>query len=330
MNNLSYWFQCILFAGLLAMCSAGDSMASAQSFVVDLLMGEPVPMDALLEDLQSVRVVYMGEIHTIARHHTFQATVLKGLADRKLKLALGMEMFTRDQQPVLDRWQKGNEDVPALMREMGDDLWTNLNDYRDVLLAARRLHIPIIGLNASGILVHKVARKGLAGLSPEERASLPADLQERINPLNDRLLRLRLRVHKAFQGMGLDRIVLAQAVRDETMARGIVTFLQSPEGKDRTMMVIAGNGHVNYGFGIPDALKRSLDVPTRIIVCSESGELVLSEKEERQAVPITITHEELRFIRLPLGDYLQVAPPPEGESIKPDSDRVVSALGTDE
>jgi uncharacterized iron-regulated protein len=315
MNNLSYWFHCIAFAGVLTMCVAGNGMASAPPSVVDLLMGEPVPMDELFEDLQGVRVVYLGEIHTIARHHAFQEAVLKGLAARKPKLALGMEMFTRDQQPVLDRWQKSTDDVSALFRDLGEDRWTNLNDYREVLLAARKLHIPIIGLNASGLVVHKVARKGLEGLTPEERGSLPPDLKERINPLNERLLKLRLRVHKAFQGMGLDRIVLAQAVRDETMAQGIVTFLKSAEGKDRTMIVITGNGHVNYGFGIPDAVKRSLDVSSRIIVCSESGELVLSKSEERQAVPITITHEELRFIRLPLGDYLQIAPLPEEESI---------------
>ncbi len=42
----------------------------------------------------------------------------------------------------------------------------------------------------------------------------------------------------------------------ETMAQGVVRFLQSPQGTDRIMMVIAGNGHVNYGFGIPEAVKQ--------------------------------------------------------------------------
>ena len=315
MNNLLRRSCCALLTGTLMVCSVANGLASSPSLVIDLLMGEPVQVESLLDDLESVRVVYVGEIHTIARHHVFQAGLLKALAERKPKLALGMEMFTQDQQPILDRWQQGDEDISALMRDLGGERWTNLRDYGFVLLAARKLRVPIVGLNASDALVHKVARKGLDALTPEEKRAIPADLKEHINPLNDRLLRLRLRVHMAFQGKGLDRIVLAQALRDETMAQGVVRFLKSPAGLDRTMMVIAGNGHVNFGFGIPEAVKRLLDVTSRIVLCSESGELVLSAEEERQAVHISITHEDLRFIRVPIADYVQIAPLPDEESI---------------
>jgi hypothetical protein len=47
---------------------------------------------------------------------------------------------------------------------------------------------------------------------------------------------------------------------------------------------------------------------SRIILISESGELVLSEEEKRHAVPVDIRHEDLRFIRSPIADYLHVAP----------------------
>ncbi len=57
-------------------------------------------------------------------------------------------------------------------------------------------------------------------------------------------------------------------------------------------------------------------MPSRIVLASESGELVLSKEEQRQAVPIDMTHQDLRFIRVPIVDYLQlVAPPAEEESI---------------
>jgi uncharacterized iron-regulated protein len=297
------------------LCPLGTALASSVSFIVDLLAGEPIPMETLLDDLAHVRVIYLGEIHTIARHHELQTAILRGVAARNPKVALGMEMFTQEQQPILDRWQNGSEDISALMRDLGGNRWTNLKDYRSVLLAARELRVPIVGLNASDVLVHKVAMAGLDRLTPEEQTALPPGLKENINPLNDRLLRLRLKVHKAFQGMGLDRIVLAQALRDQTMAQGVVRFLQSPQGSDRIMMVIAGNGHVNYGFGIPEAVKRRLDLPSRIVLASESGELVLSREEQRQAVPVEITHQDLRFIRVPIADYLQVVPLPEEESI---------------
>jgi uncharacterized iron-regulated protein len=115
-------------------------------------------------------------------------------------------------------------------------------------------------------------------------------------------------VHKAFRDKTLDRIVQAQSLRDETMAQAAARFLKSPEGKDRVMLVIAGGGHVNYGFGIPDRLKRIMDVPSRIVLQSESGELVLSEAEKSQSMPVDISHQDLKFIRNPIADYLFVVP----------------------
>ena len=315
MFHLAACLFCLIGAWLTMTSAPVQAKCVTEPFVVDLLMGEPVPMEVLLDDLAQVRVVYVGEIHTIARHHQFQQELLQGLTDRGIKVALGLEMFTDEQQPLLDRWRQGTQPLESIKDELGEDYWTNQKDYEPLLLMARERGVPIIGLNAPGKLVRKIARQGLEGLTPAERDALPSGL-DHVDPLNDRLLRMRLRVHKAFQAKSLDRIVLAQALRDETMARAVARFLGSPEGKDRIVLVVAGNGHVNYGFGIPEGVRRRFDVPFRIIISSESGELVLSETEKRQAAPVEVTHEDLRFIRVPIGDYLQVVPLREpGESI---------------
>ncbi len=301
------FFWGIVLIAIYAIPIEGQALDSGHPFIIDLLMGEPVEIKTMLDDLAEARIIYLGEIHTIARHHKLQTEMLKLLNERGLKLALGMEMFSVERQPILDRWLAGKQTVNDLIRELGKEHWTNLKDYESVLTTARNLGIPIAGLNAPDKLVHKIAREGVAGLSPEEKDSLPKDL-EQINPLNDRLLRLRLRVHKAFQDKSLDNIVLAQALRDATMARAVMEFLESPAGKDSTMLVIAGTGHVNYGFGIPERVKARLDLPFRIIVASESGELVLSEEEIRQTAPIHLTHKDLEFIQKPIADYLHVIP----------------------
>ncbi|HTY24839.1 MAG TPA: ChaN family lipoprotein [Desulfomonilaceae bacterium] len=275
--------------------------------IIDLIMGEPVAVETMLDDLAGVRIVYLGEIHTIARHHQLQTDILKSLCEREMKPALGMEMFSEEQQTTLDRWLSGKQRITELIKQLGKEHWTNLQDYESLLTSARELGVPVIALNAPDRLVRKVAREGLAGLSPEEQASLPEGF-EQINPLNDKLLRLRLRVHKAFQEKSLDNIVLAQSLRDATMARAVVRFLDSPGGKDRSMLVVAGSGHLNYGFGIPERVKQRLDLPFRIILASESGELVLSEEEQGQMVPIHLTHNDLEFIQKPIADYLHVIP----------------------
>jgi len=305
--KLSVYFCGIVLIAILATLGEVQALDSDSPLIIDVLMGEPVEMETMLDDLADARIIYLGEIHTIARHHKLQADILKSLKERGLKPALGMEMFSAEQQPALDRWLSGKRDLNHLIRDLGKEHWTNLKDYESVLAAARDLGIPVIGLNAPDKLVRRLAREGLSGLSPEEKSSLPEDL-EQINSLNDRLLRLRLRVHKAFEDKSLDNVVLAQSLRDATMGRAIVEFLNSPKGKDATMLVIAGTGHLNYGFGIPERVKRKLDLPFRIILASESGELVLSEEEKRQMAPMHLTHRDFEFIEKPIADYLHVIP----------------------
>jgi uncharacterized iron-regulated protein len=297
----------LLVVTVLTVLEGGFTMASSDPFIIDLLMGEPVTLETMTDDISGARIVYVGEIHTIARHHQLQIQILRTLAERGLKLSLGMEMFSREQQPILDKWQKGNESVTKLTEELGKEHWTNLQDYGGILILARESGIPIIGLNAKDVLVRKMARQGIEGLNEEERNELPPGFPE-INPLNDRLLRLRLKVHKAFEKQSLDRIVLAQALRDATMASAVAAYLDSPGGRDRAMVVIAGTGHLNYGFGIPERVRELTGLSCRIVLPSESGELVLSEEEKRQALPVHITHEDLKFIRVPIADYLHVIP----------------------
>lgn len=292
--------------------SLPTSASECGPFVLDLLIGEPVPMEEMLDDLSTVGLVYIGEIHTVERHHEFQAEVIAKMADKGIKLALGMEMFSQGQQPVLDHWLQGKDGVDSLIRDLGKEHWTNLEDYNMVLIRARALGIPVVGLNASDELVRKVARGGMEDLSTEEKRLVPEGTDQ-INPSYDRLLRMRLRVHKAFHAKSLDRIVLAHALRDEVMARAVAGFHDSPEGKDRVMVVIAGSGHLNYGFGVPERVERLLKLPYRIILPTESGELILSEEEKRQSMPVHISHEDLRFIRAPIADYLHVLPLKEAQ-----------------
>lgn len=307
MIKLSAFLSGILLFAIHAIPAVVHAVDTDSPLIIDVLMGEPVEMETMLDDLADVKIIYLGEVHTIARHHKLQTDLLDRLKGRGVKPALGMEMFSTQHQAVLDRWLSGKQSINDLIRELGKEHWTNLKDYESVLTTARDLGIHVVGLNAPDDLVRKIAREGLDGLSAKEKASLPEDL-EQIDPLNDRLLRLRLRVHKAFEAKSLDNIVLAQALRDATMARAVVEFLNSPKGKDTVMVVVAGSGHINYGLGIPERVKRRLDLPFRIILASESGELVLSEQEMRQMAPTHLTHKDLEFIQKPVADYLHVIP----------------------
>lgn len=277
--------------------------ASEDFMVVDVLFGEPIALDAMLDDLATVQMIYLGEIHTIARHHRVQTELLRRLSFKDVKLALGMEMFSEDQQAALDRWQKGRTGFRELVKELGEEKWTNLKDYQELITTARRLAVPIVGLNAPDGLVRKVAREGLNSLTESENAQVPPGVTT-VNPQYEKLLRMRLQVHKAFKHRTLDDIIIAQCLRDATMARAAVRYLESPEGRGRTMLIVAGSGHMNYGFGIPERVEALRPTPHRIVILSESGELVLSDFEKKHSAPVQIRHEDLRFIRSPIADYL--------------------------
>ncbi len=304
---MDLWKSTLAVLCWLAMTLFDSLPASAESLIIDLYMGEPITLEEMVDDLAKSRVVYLGEIHSITRHHEVQREIMQRLSGKGLKLALGMEQFTREQQPALDRWLAGKSDLRGLIQELGGEYWTNIWDYEQILTTARNGNIRILGLNAPDRLVKKVARSGIEGLTEAERAEIPSDTAS-INPDLDRLLRLRLRVHKAFEKRRLDAIVLAQAVRDATMAQTVSRFLDSDEGKDATVVVIAGTGHLNYGLGIPERVSRAHNLPHRIVVPTESGELRLSEAEKRQSVPVDISHEDLRFLKAPIADYLHVIP----------------------
>jgi uncharacterized iron-regulated protein len=292
---------------LLLVAYVPSEVCGNQAMIIDVLMGEPVSLQTMTADLETARIIYLGEIHSIRRHHDLQATLLKTLVNRGNTLAVGLEMFSVAQQETLNRWLAGDAPLDHLRRDLGKDYWTNLGDYRRILETARKLNLPVIALNAPTAVVKKVAAKGLDALTPEERKLMPDGVDE-IHPHYDRLLRLRLRVHRSFQHGSLDRIVLAQVLRDQTMASSIAGFLKTPAGQDRLLLVIAGAGHVSYGFGIPERVNKLTDVRYRIVLPSESGELVLSDAEQRQAVPVHISHSDLMFIRSPIADYLHVLP----------------------
>jgi len=50
---------------------------------------------------------------------------------------------------------------------------------------------------------------------------------------------------------GGDRYYKVQTLWEETMAQGVVNALSAPENENKHMVVLAGGGHIQYGFGIP-------------------------------------------------------------------------------
>ncbi len=226
--------------------------------IVHLPTGTMVSLTQMLIVAGDARIVYLGETHDNPASHRLELQVLQALAElHPGRQALGMEMFARFQQPVLDRWVAGELDEKAFLRESRwFENWSmDFAYYRDLLNFARDRHMPIIALNAEKSLVGAVRGKTPDQLSAGEKARLPElDLTDTYQ---------RDMVAAVFAGhnhgsMPLEGFIRAQTLWDETMAETVARYLTSPAGKDKHLLVAAGGNHVSFGFGIPRRAFRRL------------------------------------------------------------------------
>jgi uncharacterized iron-regulated protein len=144
--------------------------------------GDRISFSKLIDDLSTIRVVLMGETHDQVEHHRIEMKVLQGLLEKGKDVALGMEMFERSQQPILDHWSQGLLTEEEFLKEVNwDTTWGMDYDlYKGILDEIRSQHLKVLGLNIERDLVRKVAQSGMGGLSFKDKEKLPEmDLTDR-------------------------------------------------------------------------------------------------------------------------------------------------------
>lgn len=253
--------------------------------IVHLPTGTVVNLDQMLTVAGDARVVYLGEAHDNPASHRLELQTLQGLAERHPgKMALGMEMFSRSQQPVLDLWVAGKLDEKSFIKKSRwFDTWKmDFAYYRDLLLFARDRHIPVIALNAEKSLVQAVRNKPLEELSAEEKAQMPEF--DQTDPYQRGMVEGIFSGHSQAK-LHLEGFLRAQTLWDETMAESVARYLTGPDGKDRHMMVVAGGNHVSYGFGIPRRVFRRL--PTSYLTIG-GHEIVISAEKQKEFMDVDL------------------------------------------
>lgn len=251
---------------------AGGLEAAALPYqVLDARTGRQLDTAEFWNTLAGARAVCVGEEHSNPHHHWVQLEVVKQLARRTPggPLALGMEMFQRPFQGVLDDYAARRIDATALRSRAGwEERWGyDWGFYGPTIDAAVAAGARLLALNAPSEVTKKVVRKGLDALTPEERAQLPKELV-----LDDPTHRAWF--HDLMEGMGgaeahsqakekaadakaaapeappakdaaampsAEQIYTVQVIWDETMADGTAAWLAAtPDGR---AIILAGNGH---------------------------------------------------------------------------------------
>ena len=287
--------------------------------IVHLPTGTAVSLAQMLSVAGDARVVYVGETHDNPASHRLELQVLQGLEERHPgQVALGMEMFNRAQQPALDRWVAGKLDEKGFLKESRwfDNWKMDFAYYRDLLIFARDRQIPVIGLNAEKSLVQAVKAKPLQELSAEQKAQLPE--MDQSDPYQRGMAEAIFAGHSHGK-MVLEGFLRAQTLWDETMAETAASYLESPQGKERHLLVIAGGNHISHGFGIPRRVFRRIPTSYQLIGGYEVAVSAEKQKElmdvELPDYPMTpfdflsyFAYEELPKTGVLLGVAFEAAP----------------------
>ena len=245
--------------------------------ILYLPTGTYVSRTQMLRVATDSRVVYVGETHDNPASHRLELEVLKALDARYPgKTALGMEMFSADQQPLLDRWLAGNISDEQFVRDTGFERSWGWDYYREILHFAKERHIPVVALNASRRLVRELGHMPVAKLPEADRKQLPQMNMD--DPYQRALAEAVFSDHGAGKGH-LAAFLRVQTLWDETMASNVARYLESPAGEHRHMLVMAGGNHVRFGFGIPRRVFRRLPVSYTLI---GSKEIVIPADKQKE------------------------------------------------
>jgi uncharacterized iron-regulated protein len=218
-------------------------------------LSDPQQVDELTGKLTEKRALFIGEIHDRQEHHQNQLRLIKNLYERYPYIAIGVEYFQQPFQSHINDYIAGYIDErEMLVRTEYFKRW-NI-DYRmlqPILRFAREKHIPVLALNISDEIHHKVFHGGIKSLTPEDRKLVP----ENIEPVGrDYKERLKAIFNTHPESNTFDMFVEGQQLWDETMADTAAKYLnQHPQ---TMLVVLAGLGHMMYGDGIPKALDRRL------------------------------------------------------------------------
>jgi uncharacterized iron-regulated protein len=138
--------------------------------------------------------------------------------------------------------------------------------YKDILLYIQTHKLRLTGLNIPFCLPPKIAIGGLDSLSDAERAQLPAT----IDTTDERHRAYVEKIFKQHHIQGredFEHFYAAQCAWEDGMAQAV-----AQHAGDDMMVVLIGNGHIIYKFGVPNRAFKRNGASFRTIFLATPGE----------------------------------------------------------
>ena len=234
---------------------------------------KPLTTGQFLDRLLAADFVCVGERHDSLPEHRAQLWLLDLLHAADPSLGLGMEAFHRPFQKPLDEHSEGTIDEPAMLTQTEyASRWGYAWELDGPLMRFCRQHrMPVAGLNIPRELTRRLSAEGYDKLNEAEKKALgPMDFQvanhrahwfEKLAAMHGNATVAPERKERSYQVM---------AAWDQGMAQSAATF-KKERGLNR-LLVIAGSGHIERRFGIPDRLEKLSGGKALAVRVIQSGE----------------------------------------------------------
>ena len=232
----------------------------------------------VVRNVERADVIFIGEIHYNAQHHKAQLDIIRSLHAKKKTIAIGVEMFTPDDQQALDDWTSGKLDEESFLPVYARNWSYGWQLYRDLFIFARDNRIPLLALNIPKPVMAKVMADGPSALQESE---IPPKISWSLNEFQADYMETIAR--QVFGSSPPDTMVArfskAQALRNSGMAWNIAKYRQK-HAADK-VVVLAGTWHAVKN-GVPESLSAYGNLTTKVIL-PELAELNLENATAREA-----------------------------------------------
>jgi uncharacterized iron-regulated protein len=275
--QLKYALLACLLPGLLWSCAMKSKTLSVEGMeggfapgdIISAEQGTLIDRGAVLADLETAGVVYVGETHTDPAHHQVQMEVLEALYSSRPGMSVGMEMFDVSYQAVLDEWSAGKLAWDEFLQKT--NWYANWRYpaalYKDILEFVKSNRLALVALNIPFHIPPKISTGGLDSLSDTERAYLPAEIDTGVKAHRQYMQKV-FKGHRVPGRNNFEFFYMAQCVWEDKMAESVAAHT----GPERPMLVIIGNGHIIYKFGVPLRAEKRNGLSFRTVYPASAGQ----------------------------------------------------------
>ena len=265
MNKNQYKYYLIFVSIILSFCFLLKACTSRPTEpYLKVSAKKYIPLEDVIFETSISDLIFVGEHHDNIHHHINQLQIIRELHEKaQVPLAIGLEMFERSDQDILDNWIKGQLETEQFISYFYKNWRQPWPLYRDIFIYAKEHQIPLVGLNVPDEIVKKVAQNGYTSLTEKDLSRLPPGITCNVTEQYENFIKKVYNWHSSEKNKTFTNFCEAQVLWDTAMAINLLEFHE--KNNDATVVVLAGSTHA-WKPGIPAQVLERKKVSTSIIL----------------------------------------------------------------